>query len=55
MFTVYLNAENWENCDVYLTEMDGKLWVACCCDSNYGVSYVNARELYKELKKYFKE
>ncbi len=49
----YLDAENWEGCDVYLTNQDNRLWLAVCTDDNYGVGYVDARQLYEELKEYF--
>lgn len=49
----YLDAENWEGCDVYLTNQNNRLWLAVCTDDNYGVGYVDARQLYEELKEYF--
>lgn len=49
----YLNAENFEGCDVFLTNMDNDLWVGVCYDDNFGCAYVNARQLYEELKEYF--
>ena len=49
----YLKAENFEGCDNFLTEQDGKIWVGVCTDDNYAVGYVNAKQLYEELKEFF--
>lgn len=51
--TIYLDVENMEGCDVFLTEQFNQLWVGVCLDGNYAVGYADARQLYEELKKYF--
>lgn len=51
--SVYLNADNWEGCDVILTKMVDRLWVGVGTDDNFGMGYADARQLYEELKKYF--
>lgn len=55
MFKAYINADNWEGCNVWLVEMDNRLWVASYSDNNFSAAYVDARQLYEELKKYFEE
>lgn len=52
---MYLYAENWEDCDVILTEMDNRLWVDIGTEDNFAFGYADAKQLYKELKRYFEE
>lgn len=52
---MYLYAENWEGCDVILTEMDNRLWVGIGTEDNFAMGYADAKQLYKELKRYFEE
>lgn len=50
---IHLNVDNLDACDVFLTKIDDRLWLAVCSDDNFDVGYVDARQLYEELKKYF--
>ena len=51
----YLKADNWEGCSVFLTEQDNRIWVGACTDDNYAVAYVDAKQLYEELKEFFEK
>lgn len=52
---MYLRVENWEDCDVILTKMDNRLWVGVGVDDNFAMGYADAKQLYRELKRYLRK